>query len=372
MSLSSVSSSTISSSNSTGSIRKSSSIKSSSEYRALRQQFFHLQSSHSTLKLVHEREMILASNTRTQLENTINNLQMQLDEIQRDQVFLLDSEQEALKQIEILKEEQKEMENSFKTKVHQLESNLTREQEAKFILESELKRLKSQNIPEPSFDISGILQEWRNRVVELTNHNQSLEIQVDQLKTQLTAKNLENGSNSDSNTASTEELRRKLLSTYVSLESAQSVLAQKKAEAEKLSARIGNIKVLEEKYRDAQIRIKRLEAELQTKPHSSTDNRPESPSNLIAADLKLIELTKQIGSLKESLALSSLNQSQLQSDLAAKSSEIDHIKAELDDSKKSITKLQSSIKVKDTTIQSLKEQLDSTVNLLTETLKKKK
>ena len=66
-------------------------IKSSQEYRNLRQQFFQLQSSHNSLKLVHEREMILAASQKAQANEQLKTLQIELDEIKKDQVILIHS-----------------------------------------------------------------------------------------------------------------------------------------------------------------------------------------------------------------------------------------------------------------------------------------
>ena len=166
-----------------------------------------------------------------------------------------------------------------------------------------------------------------------------------------------------------ETLRQKILSTYVSLESAQTVLNQKRAEADRLVQRIGNVKILEEKYRDALIRIKRLEGS-----GSCTESPSQSPPSPAPSttELKLIELTREMGNLKESLALASLNHSSLQSELEVSKTETVKTRIELEESKRTILKLQNNLKVKDSAVASLKEQLDSTVNLLTETLKKKK
>lgn len=382
MSLSSVSSSTASTTSTTSTItavRKSK--KFSEEYRALRQQFFHLQTTHANLKMVHEREMILAGSQRAQLQQKVESLQVQLDECRKDQVFILNSEQEIKKEIERVQEERGQIETQLNDKICKLERELSAEKERNFSLESELKLAKRTEDSCPVFDVEIILKEWKERVIHLTNQNRQLELQLE--KTVLdgyTTSASSTGSasaNKDAESATNEELRRKLLSTFVSLESAQSVLNQRKLEADRLAARIGNVKILEEKYRDAQIRIKRLETELEkektrvTRASASAPESTESSSSASTTNLKLIQLTQEIGSLKESLALASLNYQSLQTELAEKLAEINQLKNEAEETRKSVAKLQNLVKVKDSTISSLKEQLDSTVNLLTETLKKK-
>lgn len=382
MSLSSVSSSTASTTSTTSTItavRKSK--KFSEEYRALRQQFFHLQTTHANLKMVHEREMILAGSQRAQLQQKVESLQVQLDECRKDQVFILNSEQEIKKEIERVQEERGQIETQLNDKICKLERELSAEKERNFSLESELKLAKRTEDSCPVFDVEIILKEWKERVIHLTNQNRQLELQLE--KTVLdsyTTSASSTGSASaskDAESATNEELRRKLLSTFVSLESAQSVLNQRKLEADRLAARIGNVKILEEKYRDAQIRIKRLETELEkektrvTRASASAPESTESSSSASTTNLKLIQLTQEIGSLKESLALASLNYQSLQTELAEKLAEINQLKNEAEETRKSVAKLQNLVKVKDSTIYSLKEQLDSTVNLLTETLKKK-
>lgn len=368
-------------------------IKSSSEYRALRQQLFQLQSSHNSLKLVHEREMILASSQKSQLQEQVQKLQKELDEIKKDQVFILNSEKETLNELEKVKIEKEQVEKSLKSQINQLSQELQAVKEALYNTESELTRLKLQNMEKTviGYDeefVTGILAEWKERVIHLTEQNNSLQEQLELLKSTYNTSN--NNTLSQSNSSDPEELRQKILSTFVSLESAQHTLNQKRAEAERLVARIGNVKILEEKYRDAQIKIKRLENELNNNNNNSNiDSEREreiecdrdrdssssapslAPSSASASDLKLIQLTQELGNLKESLTLANLNYSSLQSELAASKSSQEALQTQLEESCKTISKLKNSLKVKDANIASLKEQLDSTVNLLTETLKKK-
>lgn len=371
MSVSSVNSNLSSSSvNST----KKLSVKSSSEYRALRQQLFQLQSSHNSLKLVHEKEMILAASQKSQLQEQNQKLQRELDESKKDQVFILNSEKAAIKELENLKSEKEELEKGLKSKIIQLNQDLQFTKESLYTAESELTKLKLQNMKKTiiGYDeefVTNILAEWKERVITLTEQNNSLQEQLEFLKSNM---NRIPHTHTDNES---EELRRKILSTFVSLESAQHTLSQKRAEADRLAARIGNVKILEEKYRDAQIKIKRLENEVNKKESFERDSSLASPSASpinSASDLKLIQLTQEIGSLKESLALANLNFSSLQTEFAASKSFQDTLQTELDESARSMAKMKNSLKVKDVTITSLKEQLDSTVNLLTETLKKKK
>jgi hypothetical protein len=354
-------------------------IKSSSEYRALRQQLFQLQSSHNSLKLVHEREMILASSQKFQLQEQVQKLQKELDEIKKDQVYILNSEKETLNELEKVKIEKEQVEKSLKSEIIQLNEELQSSKEAIYNSESELTKLKLQNMEKAviGYDeefVTGILAEWKERVINLNEQKNSLEEQLESLKSTCSTHSFHNHHRDDP-----EELRQKILSTFVSLESAQHTLAQRRAEAERLVARIGNVKILEEKYRDAQIKIKRMENELNRKEnieHDSPSPSPTTPSlasasSSSASDLKLIQLTQELGSLKESLALANLNYSSLQSELATSKSSQDSLQVQLDESSRTIAKLKNSLKVKDSSIASLKEQLDSTVNLLTETLKKK-
>lgn len=376
-------------------------IKSSSEYRALRQQLFQLQSSHNSLKLVHEREMILATSQKSQLQEQVQKLQKELDEMKKDQVFILNSEKETLNELEKVKIEKEQVEKSLKSQINQLSQELQAVKEALYNTESELTKVKLQNMEKTviGYDeefVTGILAEWKERVINLTEQNNSLQEQLESLKSTFTYNTSTNHTLSQSNSCDPEELRQKILSTFVSLESAQHTLNQKRAEAERLVARIGNVKILEEKYRDAQIKIKRLENELNNKnnpnSNSNIDGEREreserdrdrgsaspapspttslAPSSASASDLKLIQLTQELGSLKESLALANLNYSSLQSELASSKSSQEALQTQLEESSKTISKLKNSLKVKDTNITSLKEQLDSTVNLLTETLKK--
>jgi chromosome segregation ATPase len=357
-------------------------IKSSSEYRALRQQLFQLQSSHNSLKLVHEREMILASSQKFQLQEQVQKLQKELDEIKKDQVYILNSEKETLNELEKVKIEKEQVEKSLKSEIVQLNEELQSSKEAIYNSESELTKLKLQNMEKAviGYDeefVTGILAEWKERVINLNEQKNSLEEQLESLESLKSTCNTHSFHNHHRDDP--EELRQKILSTFVSLESAQHTLAQRRAEAERLVARIGNVKILEEKYRDAQIKIKRMENELNRKEnieHDSPSPSPTTPSlasasSSSASDLKLIQLTQELGSLKESLALANLNYSSLQSELATSKSSQDSLQVQLDESSRTIAKLKNSLKVKDSSIASLKEQLDSTVNLLTETLKKK-
>ena len=362
------------STNSATSITKKSSVKSSQEYRALRQQLFQLQSAHSSLKLVHEREMISNADKRAQLQGEINELKDQVDELKKDQVFILNSEKEALETIETLKREKESFQAGFNSQLKHLQESLDQERELRFSLESELTHLKLSEKSETAdnFEFTELLNEWKEKVLALTNKNNFLEAELENIKQQQQSHLAINPSiRSDS---TNEDLRQKILSTYVSLEAAQSVLAQRRAEADRLAQRIGNVKILEEKYRDALIRIKRLESAVSTNcvTSESRAHTPPSPNSSSASDLKLIQLTQELGSLKESLALASLNYSTVTSELEASKAESARIQSELEEARRNILKLQNNLKVKDSTISSLKEQLDSTVTLLTETLKKKK
>ena len=350
-------------------------MKSSSEYRALRQQLFQLQSSHNSLKLVHEREMILGSSQKFQLQEQVQKLQRELDEIKKDQVFILNSEKETLNELEKVKIEKDQIEKSLKSQIIRLNQELQSSKDSLYNVESELTKLKLKNMEKTvicGYDeefITNILTEWKNRVINLTEQNNLLEEQLESLDS-----NYNNNIHQSIDSSDPEELRQKILSTFVSLESAQHTLSQKRSEAERLVARIGNVKILEEKYRDAQIKIKRLENDLNKKENFESDSPSPTPSftsSTSASDLKLIQLTQELGSLKEALALANLNYSSLQSELVTSKSSQEALQAQFDESNRSISKLKNSLKVKDSTISSLKEQLDSTVNLLTETLKKK-
>lgn len=385
MSLSSVTSTTslASTLSKSSSLSKSkTAVKASQEYRALRQQFFHLQSSHNSLKLVHEREMILGAAQRGQLQEQIQLLQSALDEIKKDQVYILNSEQEALRAVEQLKEEKASLESLMKSQITQLEAQLSATSEARYNAETEVTRLrmisKSSDSSVHGFDeefVSSLLEEWKDRAMALNTQKNQLEQELESIKS--TTHN-----NIITPTSDSDHLRNQILSTYVSLESAQSVLSQRRAEAERLSARIGNVKVLEEKYRDALIRIRRLEAEIarsEDQDHNmdAADTRASTPvstmqSSTSGSDLKLIQLTQELGALKESLAITQLAHSTLQTDYESSLSQLQALQVDLEESKKSMLKLQNSLKVKDSTITNLKDQLDSTVTLLTETLKKKK
>ena len=353
--------------------KKSSSVKSTQEYRSLRQQLFHLQSTHSSLKLLHERESMASATKRAQLQEEINSLKEQVDELRKDQVYILNSEREAIETVETLKAQGEEAQINFTAKLKCLEESLARERDMKYSLETELTKVKlliGKSEPIDSNEFGVLLNEWKDRVLFLTNRNNSLESEIESLKQQLqteTSNLSPSGIVDPSNDPET--LRQKILSTYVSLESAQTVLNQKRAEADRLIQRIGNVKILEEKYRDALIRIKRLEGS-----GSCTESPSQSPPSPAPSttELKLIELTREMGNLKESLALASLNHSSLQSELEVSKTETVKTRIELEESKRTILKLQNNLKVKDSAVASLKEQLDSTVNLLTETLKKKK
>jgi len=48
------------------------------------------------LKLVHERESIAATGKRAQLQEEIKELRAQVDELRKDQTFILNSEREAI------------------------------------------------------------------------------------------------------------------------------------------------------------------------------------------------------------------------------------------------------------------------------------
>ena len=376
------------SSSSSAALKKS--VKNSPEYRALRQQLFQLQSTHNSLKLSHEREGILFSTQRSQFQEKIQKLQEQLDEIKKDQVFLFNSEQTALKDFENIKTEKEQQEQSFKSRFCELEKIISDEKEARYAAESAVSNLKLQlQLQErqcaPGYTeefVSNLLGEWKERVMILNSKNKILEEELKDIKEQKL-----NFKTNETSSENCESLRQKILSTYTSLESAQSSLSQKKNEIERLSARIGNIKILEEKFRDAQIIIKRLENELSMKHRIISDNSNDnfrdnkdlssslksSHSNSSSAtDLKLIQLTQELGTLKENLAVAHYTQSTLQQDLLNCNKTVEILQNDLDDSRRTIQKLQNSLKVKENTIVGLKEQLDSTVNLLTETLKKKK
>ncbi len=327
----SISSISTSTTGSMGGTRKTSSVKSSTEYRALRLQFFQLQSAHSNLKLVHERESIVAASQKAQLHEKLQELQNQLDEIKKDQVFILKCEGEIKNELENVKEERDSMEKSLKNRNSELEMKLAFEQERAFDLENKLKKShytnEDNNTDKDVEFVNEIIREWKDRVISLINQNLQLERQLDEMKSKTIFDTYsEMGSSCDSN----EELRRKLFSTYVSLESAQSSLGERKLEAERLSVRIGNVKILEERYRDAQIRIKRLENELLSSRSSNIISRPDSPRDVLSSDLKLIQLTQELGNLKESHALASLNYDALQSDFNSIMSEMERLKMELE------------------------------------------
>ena len=357
------------------------SVKSSQEYRTLRQQFFQLQSAHSTLKLVHEREMIAARDRRALLQGEFNQLKEQFDELKKDQVFILNSEREALRIIENLKKEKDSLQNSFRSQLKHLQESIDKERELRYSTESQLTKIKLSNTvdtPSVSGEFSELLNEWKDRVINLNLKNNLLESENEFLKQQQKHQKQQSIHLDPETEIDPESLRQKILSTYVSLESAQNVLHQKRAEAERLTQRIGNVKILEEKYRDALTRIKRLEGAsiCPSNSNSNCESRAQTPLSPPAAasasELKLIQLTEELGSLKEALTLASLNHATLQNDLQTAKSETTKIQSELDETKRTVLKLQNNLKVKDSTIAGLKEQLDSTVNLLTETLKKKK
>lgn len=389
---------------SSSSAAKKFAVKSSPEYRALRQQLFQLQSTHNSLKLSHEREGILFSTQKSQFQEKNQKLQEQLDEIKKDQVFLFNSEQTALKDFEKIKNEKEQHEQSFKSRFCELEKIISNEKEARYAAESSVSNLKLQLQSQerqctPGYSeefVSSLLGEWKERVMILNSKNRILEEELKDIKEQ----ELKFKTN-ETTIENCESLRQKILSTYTSLESAQSSLSQKKTEIERLSARIGNIKILEEKFRDAQIRIKRLENELSMKNLIVSDNSnyknddndkndyehdnnkekdvysslKSSHSTSIsssATDLKLIQLTQELGTLKENLAVAHYNQSTLQQDFINCNKTVETLQNDLDESRRTIQKFQNSLKVKENIIVGLKEQLDSTVNLLTETLKKKK
>ncbi len=138
---------------------------------------------------------------------------------------------------------------------------------------------------------------------------------------------------------------------------------------------------MEEKHREAQIKINRLEKELnefkttQKSPIYGNETQIHSPTlsaSSSASDLKFIQMTQELGNLKESLTLAHLNNSSLQDQLNSSQNRIETLQMELNTATTQLQKLQTSLKVKESTISNLKEQLDSTVNLLTETLKKRK
>lgn len=380
MSISSLAPSTTSSTNSTTtSISKKSNVKYSHEYRTLRQQLFNLQSSHANLKLQRERENISSAGKRGQFEEEIKNLKEEIDELKKDQVFILNSEKEAIENFEKLKRERDEERNLFQSQWKDLEGSLQKERDLRYKIEAEMTKLKlitsEADAHFNNINFDDILKEWKDRVIDLSHRNNLLETELESLK----QKSITPAVNDDSSASDPEMLRQKILSTYVSLESAQAVLLQKRAEADRLAQRIGNVKVLEERYRDALIRIKRLEGNTNTSATSESSRAQSPPANHIAlnssnsaSDLKLVQLTQEIGILKETLALTSLNVSSLKCELDQAKSENNQVKSELEETKRNLQKVQNNLKVKESTISSLKEQLDSTVNLLTETLKKKK
>jgi len=374
---------------SSGSAISSNLIKISPEYRALRQQLFTLTSTHSSLKLAHERERILFEGQRVRIQEQIQELQEQIDEARKDQVFILNSEEAALQRADSAKSERDQLEVSFKSKISKLERELATEREARHSTDSELTRLKMKLSQESNnnntssaamYDeefVTTLLAEWKDRA-------HSLSQKVTLLEEELSLNSRESFINNNSSSSSTEDpeaLRQKILSTFVSLEAAQLVLSQRKAEADRLTARIGNIKILEERYREAQIKIKRLETEascsgmMMSVDNSSGTASPmtsSTSSTASASDLKLIQLTQELGNLRESLALSHLNTTDLQEQLNAANQRLETLQTDLDSANAITQKLQTSLKVKEATIQNLKGQLDSTVTLLTETLKKKK
>jgi chromosome segregation ATPase len=364
------------------------SIKISPEYRALRQQLFTLTSTHNSLKLAHEREKILAEQQRNSLQEQVQKLQEQVDEVQKDQVFILNSEKEALKATQAAQEAKELAERTLLKRISQLETELAAEKDANYASTAQLTKLQMKlqqtqtdqseslsNSYDESF-VANLLAEWKEKVRTLSSKVSLLEEQLDSLNS-----NNSNSMEGNSNSEDPEVLRQKILSTFVSLEAAQIVLKEKKAEADRLSSRIGNVKILEEKHREAQMKINRLEKELnefkstQKSPIDGNESQIHSPTlsaSSSASDLKFIQMTQELGNLKESLTLAHLNNSSLQDQLNSSQNRIETLQMELNTATTQLQKLQTSLKVKESTISNLKEQLDSTVNLLTETLKKRK
>lgn len=364
------------------------SIKISPEYRALRQQLFTLTSTHNSLKLAHEREKILAEQQRNSLHEQVQKLQEQVDEVQKDQVFILNSEKEALKATQAAQEAKELAERTLLKRISQLETELAAEKDANYASTAQLTKLQmklqqtqtdqSESLSN-SYDeafVANLLAEWKEKVRTLSSKVSLLEEQLDSLNS-----NTSNSMEGNSNSEDPEVLRQKILSTFVSLEAAQIVLKERKAEADRLSSRIGNVKILEEKHREAQIKINRLEKELnefkttQKSPIDGNETQIHSPTlsaSSSASDLKFIQMTQELGNLKESLTLAHLNNSSLQDQLNSSQNRIETLQMELNTASTQLQKLQTSLKVKESTISNLKEQLDSTVNLLTETLKKRK
>jgi chromosome segregation ATPase len=364
------------------------SIKISPEYRALRQQLFTLTSTHNSLKLAHEREKILAEQQRNSLQEQVQKLQEQVDEVQKDQVFILNSEKEALKATQAAQEAKELAERTLLKRISQLETELAAEKDANYASTAQLTKLQMKlqqtqtdqseslsNSYDESF-VANLLAEWKEKVRTLSSKVSLLEEQLDSLNS-----NNSNSMEGNSNSEDPEVLRQKILSTFVSLEAAQIVLKERKAEADRLSSRIGNVKILEEKHREAQMKINRLEKELnefkttQKSPIDGNESQIHSPTlsaSSSASDLKFIQMTQELGNLKESLTLAHLNNSSLQDQLNSSQNRIETLQMELITATTQLQKLQTSLKVKESTISNLKEQLDSTVNLLTETLKKRK
>lgn len=364
------------------------SIKISPEYRALRQQLFTLTSTHNSLKLAHEREKILAEQQRNSLQEQVQKLQEQVDEVQKDQVFILNSEKEALKATQAAQEAKEIAERTLLKRISQLETELAAEKDANYASTAQLTKLQMKlqqtqtdqseslsNSYDESF-VANLLAEWKEKVRTLSSKVSLLEEQLDSLNS-----NNSNSMEGNSNSEDPEVLRQKILSTFVSLEAAQIVLKERKAEADRLSSRIGNVKILEEKHREAQMKINRLEKELnefkttQKSPIDGNESQIHSPTlsaSSSASDLKFIQMTQELGNLKESLTLAHLNNSSLQDQLNSSQNRIETLQMELNTATTQLQKLQTSLKVKESTISNLKEQLDSTVNLLTETLKKRK
>lgn len=364
------------------------SIKISPEYRALRQQLFTLTSTHNSLKLAHEREKILAEQQRNSLQEQVQKLQEQVDEVQKDQVFILNSEKEALKATQAAQEAKEIAERTLLKRISQLETELAAEKDANYASTAQLTKLQMKlqqtqtdqseslsNSYDESF-VANLLAEWKEKVRTLSSKVSLLEEQLDSLNS-----NNSNSMEGNSNSEDPEVLRQKILSTFVSLEAAQIVLKERKAEADRLSSRIGNVKILEEKHREAQMKINRLEKELnefkttQKSPIDGNETQIHSPTlsaSSSASDLKFIQMTQELGNLKESLTLAHLNNSSLQDQLNSSQNRIETLQMELNTATTQLQKLQTSLKVKESTISNLKEQLDSTVNLLTETLKKRK
>lgn len=364
------------------------SIKISPEYRALRQQLFTLTSTHNSLKLAHEREKILAEQQRNSLQEQVQKLQEQVDEVQKDQVFILNSEKEALKATQAAQEAKEIAERTLLKRISQLETELAAEKDANYASIAQLTKLQMKlqqtqtdqseslsNSYDESF-VANLLAEWKEKVRTLSSKVSLLEEQLDSLNS-----NNSNSMEGNSNSEDPEVLRQKILSTFVSLEAAQIVLKERKAEADRLSSRIGNVKILEEKHREAQMKINRLEKELnefkttQKSPIDGNETQIHSPTlsaSSSASDLKFIQMTQELGNLKESLTLAHLNNSSLQDQLNSSQNRIETLQMELNTATTQLQKLQTSLKVKESTISNLKEQLDSTVNLLTETLKKRK